>query len=294
MSERPVTLFMFAGRRGNLAVNLPLIRRILDENPLVRCDIWNLARDPDDAQWLQGVNGNHSRITVVNSFAGPRAFSKMGRVWQHYCHPRFRKHLFVKMDDDIVFIQTEKFGEFIDAVVSNTDRVLTAEVVNNGACTQFMPELWQGFLGLDIPLLDVHESNRYAQLSHLFFYENWRDLVSRPTDVVDIEDWLSINFIGFSWDMLNRIVPRIGRRSPATMAGRTWKPGNRIGDEGAVNLFPRAVMRGFTVSHLGFGPQKLTEYQECEWREDYAEVGWEYLKGIANRNTPEGLQCPQR
>lgn len=286
MSERPVTLFMFAGRRGNMEVNLPLIHRILAENPRVRFDIWNLARDPEDAEWLQGADDNHPRITVINKFYGPRAHNRLNNVWRYYTDPRFRHHLFVKVDDDIVFIQTEKFGEFVDAVESRPEYILTAEVVNNGACTPFMPDLWQGFLGLDIPLLDVHESNQFAQLAHRFFYENWRWLVLRPTGVVDIDAWLSINFIGFNWEMLDYMVRRIGRRSPEMIADRPWKSGSRIGDEGAANLFPRAVMQGFTVAHLGFGPQKLTDHQEYEWREDYQEIGWEYLQSVAKRNTP--------
>lgn len=283
MSECPVTLFMFAGREGNMAVNLPLIRRILDENPRVRFDIWNLARTNEDSRYLNTIKGD--RITVLNKFAGARASYRLNSVWRYYTDPRFVHHLFVKVDDDIVFIQTEKFAEFVDAVERRPQQVMTAEVVNNGACTPFMPELWQGFLGLDIPLLDVHESNQYAQLSHRFMYENWRELVTRPTSVTDLEAWLSINFIGFNWEMLCRIERRLGRRSPEMIADRPWKPGSRIGDEGAANLFPRAVMQGFTVAHLGFGPQQLTDHQEDEWREDYAEIGWEYLKAVQKLNT---------
>jgi hypothetical protein len=211
-------------------------------------------------------------------------------VWRYYAHRKFAHHLFVKSDDDIVFIQTEKFGEFVDAVEAHPGRVLSAEVVNNGACTRFMPELWQGFLGLDIPLLDVHESNQFAQLAHRFMYENWRELVARPTSIADIGAWLSINFIGFDWETLVRLQRQIGRPAPMEIAGRRWKSGTRVGDEGAANMLDRAVMRGFTVAHLGFGPQKLTDHQEYEWREDYAEIGWEYLQRVAKRNTPEVAQ----
>lgn len=280
MSDRPVTLFMFAGRQGNLEVNLPLIRRILDENPGVQCDIWNLARDRADGEYLNTIAGD--RIRVIHTFApGTR---RMYKVWQHYAQPRYRDHLFVKIDDDVVFIQTEKFGEFVDAIEANPDRVLSAEVVNNGACTAFSQYLWQGFLGLDIPLLDVHESNEYAQISHNFMIDNWRKLVGRPTSIVDIETWLSINFIGLDHSMLAKLAAQIGRRAPARIADRTWGPRDRIGDEGAANMFPRAVMAGFTVGHLGFGPQKLTEPQEGKWRADYAEIGREYLRGVAIRN----------
>lgn len=281
MTDRPVVLFMFAGRRGNLEVNLPLIRRILDENPGVQCDIWNLARDRADAEFLHTLTDD--RIRVIHTYApGTR---RMYKVWQYYAQPQYRDHLFVKIDDDVVFIETGKFADFVDAVELNPDWILSAEVVNNGACTEFMPELWQGFRELGIPLLDVHESNQYAQICHRFMLDNWRALVSRPTNISDIETWLSINFIGLNHPMLVKMAAQIGRRAPAQIADREWGPRDRIGDEGAANMFPRAVMAGFTVGHLGFGPQKLTDYQEDEWRAGYAELGWEYLAGVANRNT---------
>lgn len=281
MTDRPVTLFMFAGRRGNLELNLPLIRRILDENPQVQCDIWNLARDHADGEYLKTIAGD--RITVINTYApGTR---RMYKVWQHYTQPRYQNHLFVKMDDDDVFIQTDKFGEFVDAIEANPDKVLSAEVVNNGACTPFLPQVWQDFLSLDIPLLDVHESNEYAQISHRFMTENWRALVTRPIgDATDIETWLSINFIGLDWTMLRRLSSYIGCRAPQWIADREWGPRARIGDEGAANMLPCAVLPGFTVAHLGFGPQNLTEAQEDSWRGDYAAIGKQYLTGVALRN----------
>lgn len=283
MTKRPVILFMFAGRRQNLDVNLPMIRRIVDENPQVQCHIWDLARNKVDSDYLKTISGD--RIEVKLQYGGPLASRHMNKVWNHYTDMKFQDSLFVKVDDDVVFIQTEKFGEFVDAVEANPRSILTAEVVNNGACTQFMPELWAGFEDLDIPLLEVHESNEYAQLAHGFMAEHWRELVSRPTALVDIEDWVSINFIGMHWNMLGRMNLKIGRRAPEWIAGRHWRTGSRIGDEGAANMFPRKVMSGFTVGHLGFGPQDLTPDQEDQWRAQYALICREYLASVAKRNT---------
>jgi len=260
-----------------------MIRRILDEHPRVEFHIWNLAHNTADSDYLNTIEGD--RIEVINKYGGLRAALSMGKVWMHYADPRFREALFVKVDDDIVFIQTEHFGKFLDAIEDHPEHILTAEVVNNGACTEFIPELWDDFLGLNIPLLDAHESNRYAQLAHQHMFSHWRQLTARPTSVVETEERLSINFIGFNWAMIDLMGRRIGRRSPPEIAGRTWRPGTRVGDEGAANLFPRAVMRGFTVAHLGFGPQKLSPEQEDEWRTDYAAIGREYLAGVRKSNT---------
>lgn len=274
---------MFAGRRANLDVNLPMIRRIVAENPQVQCHIWDLARNEVDSDYLKTISGD--RIEVKQQYGGPLASRHMNKVWTYYTDVKFQGSLFVKVDDDVVFIETEKFGDFVDAVDANPAAILTAEVVNNGACTRFMPELWSDFRSLAIPLLDVHESNEYAQLAHGFMAKNWRELVARPTTLVDTEDWLSINFIGMHWNMLDRMALRLGRRAPDVIAGRRWKTGSRIGDEGAANMFPRKVMSGFTVGHLGFGPQELTPEQEDHWRAQYALIGREYLASVAKRNT---------
>lgn len=284
MSDRPVILFMFAGRRGNLDVNLPQIQRILDENPRVEFHIWNLAREREDNDYLRALPRTE-RITVFNQYAGPRPLRYIPKVWQFYTESRWRDHLFVKVDDDCVFIQTEHFGAFVDAIEVDPSRILSAEVVNNGACTVFMPELWDAFEDLDIPLLDVHESNEYAAAAHQFMFDNWRALTSRPTAIASISTWLSINFVGMTYDMLRLVSARIGRHSPPWIADREWRPNSRIGDEGACNIFPRAVMTGFTVGHLGFGPQKVTEDQEASWLVDYADLGRLYLAGCSELNT---------
>lgn len=284
MSDRPVILFLFGGREGNLRINLPIIRRILDNNPRVTFHLWNLARLHADSEYIKSIEGDQIKVWNVWSSGS----DSMSRAWGYYTDPRFSDALFVKMDDDVVFVQSERFADFVDAIEANPGKILSAEVVNNGACTPFMPKLWDGFSKLGIPLLEVHQSNQYAQLAHRFMFEEWRDLVSRPISLVEIDTWLSINFIGMDWAMLCRMQKEMDRRSPSRIADRDVRPGSRVGDEGAANMFDRMVMRGFTAAHLGFGPQNLTGHQEYEWRADYDEIAWEYLRGVAERNTLAG------
>ncbi|OTR07280.1 hypothetical protein B9M83_09230, partial [Mycobacteroides abscessus] len=57
-----VILFVFAGRKANMELQVPYIKRILAEHPNVEYHVWNLARDPKDAEYLQTITGE--RITV--------------------------------------------------------------------------------------------------------------------------------------------------------------------------------------------------------------------------------------
>lgn len=284
--EKPVIFFMFAGRRGNLEVNLPVIRRILDDNPNVEFHLWNLARVSSDARYIERISGE--RI-VPCKFTGRAGYRYLNRVWQHYADPRFADCRFVKIDDDVVFLEAERFAAFLDEIEANPDTVVSANTVNNGACTPFNTGLWNGFTDLNIPLLDVHESNAYAEMAHEYFLEHWPSMLEQQVELAQTEDWLSINLIGMHWPMLCSITEKIGTRSPEWIAGRRWEPGNRVGDEGAVNMFPRAVLRGFTVAHLGFGPQKLTDQQEDGWRGRYAELCKKYLGGWVTEQSENRL-----
>ena len=274
--KKPTIFFMFAGRRGNLEVNSPVIRRILDDHPNVEFHLWNLARIPSDTRYIDSISGE--RI-IPCKLPGRAGYRYLNQVWQHYADPRFAGRRFVKIDDDVLFLEAERFGSFLDAIENNPDTVVSANTVNNGACTPFNTGLWNGFTDLNIPLLDVHESNAYAEMSHEYFLEHWPDMLEQRAELAPTEDWLSINLIGMHWPMLCDITEKIGTRSPEWIAGRSWAPGNRVGDEGAVNMFPRAVVRGFVVAHLGFGPQKLTDQQEDAWRGRYAALCKKYLGG---------------
>jgi hypothetical protein len=41
------------------------------------------------------------------------------------------------------------------------------------------------------------------------------------------------------------------------------------------------------VAHLGFGPQKLTDQQEDDWRSRYAPLGKRYLGGWVTEQSKE-------
>jgi len=279
-----VIMFAFWGRRPNVELQLPFITRMLDEHPEVEFHGWNLAHTNEDATWLKHLKV-HERFHVRNDFAGPRAYTRMSQVWKFYADEEYRDTLFVKFDDDVVFIEVERFGDFLAAIPENEHTVLSAKTINNGACTALEPGLWRGFSQLRIPLLDVHMSNEYAVMSHEFMFKNWRSLMGQPLEIIPTQDWLSINFIGMDWGALHFVANRIGQRSPEHIAGRYWAPSQRIGDEGACNLIDRAILEGFLVAHLTFGPQKIDDNQAAVLRREYEKINDEYLS-VQKLNTP--------
>lgn len=275
-------MFMFAGRQANLELQLPYLRRILAEHPDVELHIWDLSRTFADHVFIEHITGERIQVFRHLYNHGRRPWQHFNDVWRHYGVDQarnYRDHRFVKVDDDVVFIEADSFGAFLGAIDGNRGTVVSAKVINNGACTATEPDLWFGLESLGGNLLDVHKSAAYADMCHRWFFDNWRDTVSRPPSLLPTTDWLSINLIGFDWRTCYDIARRLDGPAPETIAGREFRQGSPIGDEGAVNMLPRMIHEGFVASHLTFGPQDdmLGEGQIAEYRKMYADIATEYL-----------------
>lgn len=273
---KPVILYTFWGRRGNVELQLPLIQRILDENPNVQFHAWNLARQHVDYFYIKTITGD--RITVHNEFFRTRPHRNgYNMVYQHYTHATYQNTLFVKIDDDVIFMETGKFADFVKTIEENPDTVISAQVINNGACAPTQP-IWPEYLSHGDRLLDWHLHRWTAELAHQCFFDHWRDILDETPELIRTEDWLSINAIGYNYELGKTITERLATPSPRHISGRDFNARDKVGDEGAVNMSPRAIYTGFVCSHLSFGPQNLTVPQVEQWREQYRKIGSEYLK----------------
>jgi hypothetical protein len=257
-------LYAFWGRRENVELQMPYIRRILEENPDVEFHGWDLSRNPDDSKYLRSITGD--RITVQTPFYGPLPSRGQVKVWRHYTAPQYQETHFVKIDDDLVFIDTERFNNFVQGSKNNPAKVVSALTINHGASTPHIPELWDAYTTLDIPLLDVHLSAEYAEICHRWFHTNWQNLITQPDTHVPSETWVSINCIAYTWEMGRTIAALLGTRSPTMIADREFPrinargrmSGHKVGDEGAVNMQPILIDTGMVAGHFTFGPQEFT------------------------------------
>jgi predicted O-methyltransferase YrrM len=294
-----IIIFCFAGRRGNIEIQLPYIRRILAEHPNVEYHVWNLARNDADREYLKTIEGE--RITVIEDLTR-RTGSREGctcmycatkspffEVYRHYTQEKFKDDLFVKLDDDIVFIETGAWTTFVDAIRANPGHIVSATIINNGACTFTIPELWRGFEGLSVQLCDVYKSLEYAEMSHSFMFEHWGELVRQPPEFIVADSWLSINAIGYNWEMGWRIAdllgtpPEPGRFDSVADTPEEFKT-MTVGDEGAANLLPRLIVRGFLAAHLSYGPQDMRPDHELLLRKSYADISSRYLRQLEMEN----------
>lgn len=284
----PVILFVFAGRRPNLELQLPLVRRILEENPNVEYHVWNFARNDSDREFVKSIEGE--RITVWNGtdagFASPAptgdghqfGANQHNAAYVHYSQPEFKDHLFIKVDDDIIFLETARFGKFVETIDTHRGCALIANIINNGASTPVTPGIWKGFQKLRRPLLDIHLSGKFADMVHTYMFEHRDEILNQPLELIPTEDWTSINAVGYDHPTLCHVLKKIGTPQPTYLAGRPmhgW--GLCFGDEGVFQTLPRIIVKGFTAAHLTFGPQNPTKTQLDHWYSGYRQLGEDYL-----------------
>ncbi len=269
-------IFAFYGRRANVEVQLPCIERILQLNPDARFEAWNFTRNAQDDRYVRALSGD--QIAVRNDFHDLSAPAPAwGHVWRHYAAEQYRGETFLKLDDDTIFLEAGRFADFMKVVGDNPGEIISAFTINNGASTYLEPGIAEGYEALGIPLLDVHMSNEYAEMSHRQFFENWRDTVGKDLKVIPTEDWVSINAVGLDWGAMRFVAKQIGTPHPPHVAGRDWPVGSLVGDEGACNMLPRKIVQGFTAAHLTFGPQHCSGEQQARWLSEYSKIIKEYL-----------------
>jgi hypothetical protein len=285
LSGTRTVIFTFAGRRKNMELQLPCIKRILKAHPETEYHIWDLSQTDADHQWLQSISGR--RITVYDEFYGDESWKWFNEVYRFYTHEWFKGYRFVKLDEDVVFLQDKRFGSMLAAIDANPGSFITARVVNNVGCTESVVEQQ-----LSTPLRDGHLSADYAMLCHQYMFDNWHEIIDRPIALMEMDRWLSINAIGYNYEMGCQIASMVGQQPPPNayidmgyvpreimtrMAdGRPFAM--ILGDEGVVNLFPRLMLHGFAACHLYFGPQRklMSDSDIADLRKRYAEMGREY------------------
>ncbi|GAA4185169.1 hypothetical protein [Shinella granuli] len=178
--------------------------------------------------------------------------------WQAYDYyatrlEAFSDAVFLKCDDDIVYLDIDELDGFIQFRRNNPHYfVVSANVVNNGVCAYFQQaagSIPPGVGHFELPPGgfggSLWESAERAVKLHDFFLDQGGRTLALPTRVVDWTERLSINFIAWlGRDLAHMALPRGDDEHALTI--------------GVPKLLqrPTAIYSDFTVSHLSFGPQE--------------------------------------
>lgn len=281
---------VFAGRQANLELQRPFIDRLLDAYPGSEYHLWDLTRTPEDGEYVRAQASErvivHTHLHTghpIKCVRSPRCQCMIHRPlfnepYRWYAgRDEYADVVFVKLDDDVIYLETDRFGDMLTPLVEHPGAVVSANVVNNVVCAKYNPDLValaQERLSVGDPTdraADegwwwLHTDPQFARLSHEWMLagpprmEGWTR--PRPGERV------SINCIAFTHPTMKRIVSAIGRE-------------RKLGDEGAIDRFLPRLALGVRAAHLTFGPQdkdmSLAELDDLRAR--YAALGKEYLGG---------------
>lgn len=296
-----LVLFMFAGREVNMRVQMPYLDRILDTHPDAELHLWDLTRDPADQRYLLGLEGAHEgRVHVLGYLheghpimclypdGAPRRRGWPPCTCMKHKPPYEKPYLYyasqvekdstvyVKLDDDVLFLETSRFDDLINPLAEHPDQVISASVVNNAVCAKYRHDAMltanQFSVGdprdpkNDRRWWELHTNPTFARWCHNRFLAVHMPTTkgtyvrTRPGEAV------SINCIAFTHRTMQRLA-----------ASFEHEP--RLGDEGAVDRMLPWIALSFTAAHLSFGPQdKAMTTQELDsYRDQYAALAKGYL-----------------
>lgn len=301
-----IVLFIFAGREENMRIQWPYLERLLDLYPTMEVHLWDLTRRASDAAYLKTLArervrvadalhpGHPIRCLYPVSGERPRGYPACKCIkhvppyekpYQWYARDPAAEPgtIYVKVDDDVLFLETERFGDLIAPVIEDETKITSAAVINNAVCAKYESGIrveYDGFLGdPENPANDqawwaLHMSPEFAWRSHWWFLHNWKHILQAFGWRVDARvpiktrkgEAISINCIAFSQHMME-------------VMGEKFKSNPRLGDEGVVDSFLPWIVPTFHAAHLAFGPQEkhLDPMALHAFREGYARLSKEYL-----------------
>ncbi len=253
---------------------------------------WNDLRFPSGASiMVRGGWGANLELGDMGSrtqrFLGnPEEKPPYSQAYNYYATRlnRYAEAIFLKCDDDIVYMDIDKLEDFIEFRRNNPNYfIVSANVVNNGVCAYWqqaagsLPEQlgkfeWPpgGFGG------SLWKSGKRATELHDFFLQTHGKQLPLPARTVEWTERQSINFI--SWlgkDLIHMALPKGDDESLLTI------------ELPALLNRPTAIFSDFMVSHLSFGPQE-SEVDADRLIAAYSALLNEKSCGHINASSPQG------
>lgn len=240
-----VILFCPAGRQSVLSIQLQYMKKLLHLPIIHEYHIWNVSWNEQDSAYLSTLEAIHPKIKIKTTpYSGSSRASDTASkqfsyfLHDYYKHEQYKDYIFVKLDDDIVFIDNDMFERFIEGRRNSTSFLYSANIINNNCHNPHaFHSIHQSFLQ-QLPL----EKNR-----------------KKDIEIFSNQTRMSINFVAFLGSDLCYINDEF---SNGVGSNDEWRlchtiPHN-LGRENEIALY-------MTVVHYAFGghidPAYLPAYQ---------------------------------
>lgn len=253
-----VILSCFVGRKRYLEILSVYIDILLAKKLVDEIHIWDYTREESDAAWIR------ERWPLEYIFE-VRDKSTYREYYQYYSKERYPEDdtVLVKCDDDIVYIDTDAFGEFIIQRKADTHPLLaTACVINNPICSIFLYKTSNFNFG---DSKDVHFfTPDHATFMHESFLEGKIEKSASPRfHKLFFKDFkVNINFIAVlsrDFDILSKHIGKVNDEDEFHNVAMFLKR-------------PVMIDGHFFVAHMAYNKQRDDGFDETEILEKYSHL----------------------
>jgi hypothetical protein len=283
-----LTIIVFAGREYCMELQLPYILKILNDNPNAEYHVWNFARNESDNTYLNTLPDRHNRIKIFNDYyAGENTVEECikrpnlicsckkcrvgewSKPYEHYTSEEFKDHIFVKLDDDIVYLDLPNFELYLKTIEGNPEFVVSANVINNGACSFYNPIIKNKVLDNKLKSKDSTTYEWFSLCTNLEFLKISHDSflsneISNSDELIVFDGGkLSINTIGFNHTIMCEVSKVLSKLMNKTHDEKVFSSHTNI-----------LICQKFITSHLHFSDQnaEMSEELKNEYIKKYKEL----------------------
>jgi|688.fasta_scaffold00501_18 hypothetical protein len=238
---------VFAGRRRYMNILSRYIDELYKRKLIEEIHIWDYTRTQEDEEWLNE--------RWPNNIMSVKDKSTYKEYYQYYTRERYPEEdtILIKCDDDIVYIDVDKFQKFIEMRPCDVDSLFVSPfVVNNPVCTTL--------LGIKFDNTDPFTSE-HANTIHNMFFDGSLDTIPVMFYEATHRTWtFNINFVTFmsrDFDLLQCIDDN---------------------DEDRINMLSIEMNRrigiytGLVTCHMAYTAQRENGFDETELLKRYHDL----------------------
>ena len=149
-SSSKVYWIVFFGRRALVSLQLPFWRALHAQGLVDEVHLWDYTREDSDREWLYRDVATDASLApflrVCKKLPSHRKIIHWTAVYEYYARTLAPDDVMLKVDDDIVWVDTRRFAAFLEYRRRHADDVfvLAPNVVNNGVNAYFQHHLGGG------------------------------------------------------------------------------------------------------------------------------------------------------
>ncbi len=190
-----VVMTVFAGRRANLEIQFKYVDELLSRGLLTEYHIMDNTKTPEDREFIRSFRKKYQIIPATG----------YNDYYEHYSKVKANENdVYIKIDDDIVFIDVNMFASFVGNRIANPQFLIASpSIINNPVCAYYQKML--GIIDLDFPS-DYSEGKLWTSASlaeelQLQFLACHHEMIEKSANlsfvIHRLSDRFSINLIAF-------------------------------------------------------------------------------------------------